>query len=110
MKDGRIVHIGTPEEIVTNPSDDYVRDFVEGISRLKLVFAHSIMKTVDQHVSESGPLAASAPRVHHGTDLDALIDISSATDDPIVVQDDDGREVGVIDKTTLLKGIQGGKA
>jgi len=110
MKDGRIVQIGTPEEIVTNPSDDYVRDFVEGISRLKLVFAHSIMKPVDQHVAEAGALAASAPRVHHGTDLDALIDISSATEDPIVVQDDDGKEVGVIDKTTLLKGIQGGKA
>ena len=43
MKDGRIVQIGTPEEIVTNPSDDYVRDFVEGISRLKLVFALSLI-------------------------------------------------------------------
>jgi len=46
MKDGRIVQIGTPEEIVTNPADDYVRDFVEGISRLKLVFAHSIMESI----------------------------------------------------------------
>ena len=36
MKDGRIVQIGTPEEIVTDPVDDYVRDFVEGISTLKL--------------------------------------------------------------------------
>ena len=42
MKDGRIVQIGTPEEIVTKPKDDYVRDFVDGISKLKLVFANSI--------------------------------------------------------------------
>ena len=35
MKDGRIVQIGTPEEIITKPVDDYVRDFVEGISKLK---------------------------------------------------------------------------
>jgi len=34
MKDGRIVQVGTPEEIVTQPADDYVRDFVEGISKL----------------------------------------------------------------------------
>lgn len=32
MKDGVIVQIGTPEDIVTNPIDEYVRDFVEGIS------------------------------------------------------------------------------
>jgi len=110
MKDGRIVQIGTPEEIVTNPSDDYVRDFVEGISRLKLVFAHSIMKDIDQYSAETGVALSDAPRVHHGTDLDALIDLSSSTEKPIVVQDDDNRDVGVIDKTTLLKGIQGGKA
>ena len=46
MNDGRIVQIGTPEEIVTNPIDDYVRDFVEGISTLKLVFAHTIMERI----------------------------------------------------------------
>jgi glycine betaine/proline transport system ATP-binding protein len=32
MKDGVIVQIGTPEQIVTNPGDDYVREFVQGIS------------------------------------------------------------------------------
>ena len=51
-----------------------------------------------------------APRVPHGTDLDQLIDIATETDAPIVVQDDGGGDIGVIDKTTLLKGIQGGKA
>jgi ABC-type proline/glycine betaine transport system ATPase subunit len=39
MKDGRIVQIGTPEEVVTNPADAYVARFVQGISRLKLVRA-----------------------------------------------------------------------
>ena len=43
MKDGVIVQIGTPEEIVMNPADDYVREFVQGISKLKLVKAHSIL-------------------------------------------------------------------
>ena len=43
MRDGRVVQIGTPEEIVVNPSDDYVADFVKGISRLKVVQAKTCL-------------------------------------------------------------------
>lgn len=110
MKDGRIVQIGTPEEIVTNPTDDYVRDFVEGISRLKLVFAHSIMRDIDQYKAETNIAFDHSPRTHHGTDLDTLIDLASTTEHPIIVEDDEQNAIGVIDKTTLLKGIQGSKS
>ena len=107
MKDGRVVQIGTPEDIVTKPADDYVKDFVEGISRLKLVFAHTIMVDINNY---DGPSLEGAPRASDGTDLDELIDISTGTQQPIVIQDDTGKDVGVIDKTTLLNGIRGGKA
>ncbi|MEM8950207.1 MAG: betaine/proline/choline family ABC transporter ATP-binding protein [Pseudomonadota bacterium] len=111
MKDGRIVQIGTPEDIVTKPADDYVKDFVEGISKLKLVFAHSIMVPLDEYKASKPTVdLTAAERTSHGTDLDQLIDITTTTDIPIVIQDDDGKDIGVIDKTTLLKGIQGGKA
>lgn len=110
MKDGRIVQIGTPEEIVTQPADDYVRDFVEGISKLKLVYAHSIMVPIAQFKAASSDDLSQSPKAYHGCDLDRLIDISTTTEHPIVIQDDDGNDIGVIDKTTLLKGIQGGKA
>jgi glycine betaine/proline transport system ATP-binding protein len=62
MKDGVIVQIGTPEEIVMNPADDYVREFVQGISKLKLVKAHSIMEPLHGF---SGDLS-SAPRADEG--------------------------------------------
>jgi glycine betaine/proline transport system ATP-binding protein len=110
MKDGRIIQIGTPEQIVTAPADGYVREFVQGISRLKLVFARTIMVDIAAYRSLHGTDLATAPRTPHSTDLDGLIDISTTTDQPIVVQDDDKRDIGVIDKATLLKGIQGGKA
>ncbi|UWR76008.1 glycine betaine/L-proline ABC transporter ATP-binding protein [Phaeobacter inhibens] len=110
MKDGRIVQIGTPEEIVTEPADDYVRDFVEGISKLKLVFAHSIMVPLAEYQAKDWEDLAVSPRAAHSTDLDTLIDISTATEQPIVITSGDGMDVGVIDKPTLLKGIQGGKA
>ena len=107
MKDGVIVQIGTPEEIVTNPIDEYVTDFVEGISTLKLIFAHTIMVKYDEYQWESGENPDDAPRTSHDTDLSGLIDISAATSQPIVITDD-GKDVGVVNKTTLLKGIKGG--
>jgi len=110
MKDGVIVQIGTPEEIVTNPIDDYVRDFVEGISTLKLIFAHSVMEPIDGYQLGPGEDLSQSPRVSHGTDLSGLIDISATTTQPIVITDDDGKEVGVVNKTELLKGIKGGDA
>jgi len=110
MKDGRIVQIGTPEEIVTQPADQYVSDFVEGISKLKLVFAHSIMEPIADFTPRPTDDLTQSPRVHHGTDLDSLIDISTTTEHPIIITDDDESEVGVITRATLLKGIKGGKA
>ena len=53
---------------------------------------------------------ANAPRVHQDCDLDRLIDVSTKTEHPIIIQDQYGKDVGLIDKATLLKGIQGGKA
>ena len=106
MKDGRIVQIGTPEDIVTKPADDYVKDFVEGISRLKLVFAHSIMEDLSSYEPAHGEDLSASRRVPHDTDLDHLIDIATDSDHPIVVQSDSGVDVGVISKSTLLKGIQ----
>ncbi len=108
MKDGLIVQIGTPEEIVTNPVDEYVTDFVEGISTLKLIFAHSIMEKLDKFKPQPGDDLNLAPRAPSETDLSGLIDISTTTAQPIVIHNGDGKDIGVITKTTLLKGIQGG--
>ncbi len=43
MKDGEIVQIGTSEEIITNPANDYIESFVENVDRSKIVTAASIM-------------------------------------------------------------------
>ena len=44
MKDGQIVQVGTPEDVVTQPADKYVADFVAGISKLKVFYAHSVLE------------------------------------------------------------------
>lgn len=109
MKDGRVVQIGTPEDIVTNPADDYVRDFVRDISKLKLVFAHTIMEPIADYRMKPGDDLASAPRANADTDLDGLVDLSITTDQPIVITDEKGADIGVVSKARLLSGIQGGK-
>ena len=104
MKDGVIVQIGTPEEIVMNPADDYVREFVQGISKLKLVKAHSILEPLESY---KGDLDG-APRADEGADLDQLINHAVGTDKPIVITSD-GQDIGVVTKARLLRGIQGSK-
>ena len=44
MKDGAISQIGTPEELVANPADDYVREFTEDVPRYKVLSAGKVMR------------------------------------------------------------------
>ncbi len=43
MKDGEIVQIGTPEEILSQPADDYVEKFIEGVDRSQVYTAANVM-------------------------------------------------------------------
>ena len=108
MKDGVIVQIGTPEQIVTNPADDYVVDFVAGISRPKLVMAHTIMQPVEKYYKENGPLTEEHCQVHSKSDLDHLVDVIIQTDSRVMeVVDDSKNVVGIVTRADLLRGIQG---
>lgn len=59
MKDGYVVQIGTPEEILTNPADDYVKAFVQNVDRTKIITAQAIMrKAPTVQVPKDGPSVA----------------------------------------------------
>jgi len=104
MRDGRIVQIGTAEEIVMNPADDYVADFVAGISRLKVVRAHGVMRPMDEYITEFGSIPDDAPRVEEDETLSVLIQMAIDADAPIVVRDN-GSEVGVITRRDILRTV-----
>ena len=53
MKDGRIVQIGTAEEILTEPADDYVKAFVHQVDRSKVITASAIMFDHPERVIET---------------------------------------------------------
>ncbi|MCK1211463.1 glycine betaine/L-proline ABC transporter ATP-binding protein [Streptococcus uberis] len=59
MKDGQIMQIGTGEEILTNPANDFVREFVEDVDRSKVLTAQNIMiKPITTTVEIDGPQVA----------------------------------------------------
>lgn len=59
MKDGSIVQIGTPEDILVNPANDYVEKFVEDVDRSKILTAHHIMKRPETiNIERHGPRVA----------------------------------------------------
>lgn len=101
MKEGRIVQIGTPEEIVLNPADDYVADFVEGISRLHLVKAHSIMSPGANQVPPGTPQASL------DADLQTLIDLTLTQQSEQVAIVEQGQTLGVVTRENLLKAVRG---
>lgn len=58
MKDGEVVQIGTPEEILMNPSNEYVERFVEDVDLSKVLTAAHIMKQADSVQIDRGPRVA----------------------------------------------------
>jgi glycine betaine/proline transport system ATP-binding protein len=60
MKDGELVQQGTAEEILTNPANDYVARFVEGVDMSKVITAESVMKKHESlaYLKTDGPKAA----------------------------------------------------
>ncbi len=105
MRDGRVVQTGRPEEIVMHPEDDYVADFVAGISRLKVVRAHAVMTPLAEHEARHGPVAGDARRVPHDENLSVLIEAAIADEAPVVVRDGDGKDIGAITRADLLRAV-----
>ncbi|TRZ38924.1 proline/glycine betaine ABC transporter ATP-binding protein ProV [Niallia circulans] len=58
MKDGSIVQVGTPEEILMNPSNDYVERFVEDVDLSKVLTANHVMKRAEAVNVDRGPRVA----------------------------------------------------
>ena len=105
MRDGKVIQIGTPEEIVMKPADDYVADFVKGISRLKIVQAKSIMQAVEKFEKEFGIITLKLESVNENDLLNKLIEKSSIKNEPILVTNNENKNIGIITQADLLKAV-----
>ena len=94
MKDGQFVQVGTPEEVVARPANDYVADFTRDVPRAHVLTARSIMKPVDGS-SADGPVVAPTTVVQ---DL-----IPMVADGDLVIRVVDGETVlGVVDRAAVM--------
>lgn len=100
MKDGVISQIGTPEEIVADPADDYVREFTEDVPRYKVLSAGKVMRTASQNVAGEGSEA-----ILTTAKLDSLIERVASSDVPLAVVDPAGRLVGEIDREIIMRAM-----
>ena len=100
MKDGIVVQIGTPEEIVANPVDDYVREFTEDVPRYKVLSVGKIMREASEATRVNG-----THRVSQDAKLDTLIDVAIEANGPLAVVDQNDNIVGEIDQSMILKAM-----
>ncbi|MGI5921221.1 MAG: quaternary amine ABC transporter ATP-binding protein [Syntrophomonadaceae bacterium] len=75
LRDGALIQVGTPEEITTNPADDYVARFVRGVDRSKLLTAGDVMKKPQPLITlRDGPNVALRTMKEHGISSVFVID------------------------------------
>jgi glycine betaine/proline transport system ATP-binding protein len=105
MRDGKVIQIGTPEEIVVNPVDEYVADFVKGISRLKVVQAKTIMQNIEEYESKNGKIEENLQSVNEYELLNKLIEVSKSKQKPLLVKNNNQKSIGVITQSDLLRAV-----
>ncbi|MFF3894846.1 glycine betaine/L-proline ABC transporter ATP-binding protein [Streptomyces sp. NPDC001812] len=101
MRDGRVVQLGTPEEIVGSPADDYVRDFVRDVPREQVLTVRTAMRP-----ASAVEAAGSGPAVRPDATVSEAIEAVARAGGPARVLDE-GRCLGVVDSDALLSVIAG---
>ena len=94
MKDGKFVQVGTPEEVVAHPADDYVADFTRDVPRAHVLTARTIMRSTNGETDFAGDVPADAI-------LQSLLPLVVKDERPFRVVED-GAQVGIVDRTPVL--------
>jgi len=99
MRDGKIVQLGTPEELVGAPADDYVQNFVRDIPRSHVLTLRWIMRDPE-------PGETDGPALPVDTTVRNAVPVIVGSEHPVRAIDD-GKVVGVVDRTAVLNAIAG---
>ncbi|WBL19304.1 quaternary amine ABC transporter ATP-binding protein [Citricoccus sp. NR2] len=110
MKDGRIAQIGTPEDILAHPADDYVASFTADVDRGRVLTAESVMIPA-QELSESEQREYSSARIASvlpGATLQEIVPIAVEADGPVAVEGEQGGKkvrIGYVKVSQLLEAM-----
>jgi glycine betaine/proline transport system ATP-binding protein len=101
MKDGRLIQLCTPEEMVTNPADGYVAEFTKDAPRAKLISARTAMIAVNGAGDASGGVPADAK-------IEQIAPRVLESDVPIPVIDSGGAAIGQLTRKRVVEILFGG--
>ena len=96
MRDGELVQMGTPPDIVANPADEYIRDFVSDVPKSHVLTLQYVMRPPRPDDSSEGPVMSSDTVVQKA----AHAALQSAHPVRVV---DDGKLVGIVDDEAILR-------
>lgn len=101
MNEGRLIQVGTPEEILTGPADDYVKEFTRGVSRERVLTARQVLTQVDP--------AQEPERFVHDTDtLDLVARLSLESPRALGIKErSSGQLLGLVDRRALAEVLYG---
>tara|TARA_B100001758_G_scaffold247116_1_gene263940 strand:+ start:1454 stop:2497 length:1044 start_codon:yes stop_codon:yes gene_type:complete len=100
LRDGLIVQDSDPQDIILNPADEYVSDFIKDINRARVIKAKSIMSKISKTVK--GSLSINQNMVLE----DILQEITKNPNKDIMVENNQGKTIGKISIKELLNGIK----
>jgi glycine betaine/proline transport system ATP-binding protein len=98
MRDGAIVQLGTPEELVGSPADEYVENFIRDIPRTHVLTLRWIMRDPQPGETSEGP------ELPVETTMQAAVPLVASTDQPVRAVKD-GKVVGIVDREAILKAM-----
>jgi glycine betaine/proline transport system ATP-binding protein len=96
MRDGALVQLGTPDEVVAAPADDYVRDFTSEVPRSHVLTLRWVMREPRDGDSLEGPVMSPDTIVRQAARA------ALASDHPVRVMEGD-RLVGIVDDDAILR-------
>ena len=100
MRDGAIVQLGTPEELVGEPADEYVANFTRDIPKSHVLTLRWIMR-------EPAPEdATDGPKLDVTTTVRKAVPVLAAGEKPVCAVEN-GRIVGIVDRDAVLRAIAG---
>ena len=100
LNHGRLVQVGTPEDIIMNPADDYVKAFVKDVNRAKVLRARNVMVKPDRF-NGSGVKLADTFKVDGDTYIEEFLPRVLRERSTIVVVDKKGDTMGYITEKEL---------
>lgn len=99
LRDGSMIQDGDPQEIIMNPADDYVSDFIKDINRARVIEAKSIMTPTN--TKSTGPV------VQEKMVLEDILQImSDAPSKPVTIENSKGKITGKIEMVNLIEGMK----